>query len=81
MSMLCGEGLRHTLASHGCCSREGGCALQPDGRVAESLEGFEVATRPTPKIENHPRRLAVDVPQKRGDILADVVISRASNSR
>jgi hypothetical protein len=60
-----------------CHCSKGGCALQPDSGVAESLEGFEVAARPTPEIENHPRRLAVDMPQERGDILADVVILRA----
>ena len=45
--------------------------------MPEPGEGREVAPRPAAEVEDPEGRLARDVPQQRGDVLADVVIARA----
>jgi hypothetical protein len=47
--------------------------------VPESREGREVAPRPAAEIEDPEGRLARDVSQQGGDVLADVVVARAGS--
>ena len=52
-------------------------AFQAYGDVAELGERLEVP-RPAAEIEDRERRVALDGSQQRFDVLADVVIARAS---
>jgi len=42
--------------------------------MAQRAEGFQVPSRAAADIEDRERRRAFDVPQERGDVLADVVV-------
>jgi len=70
----CCQTVQPLSARHGCEARG---ALEPDGRVPEPGEGREVAPGPAAEVEDPEGRRAFDVPQQRGDVLADVVIARA----
>ena len=61
-----GSGARHLDEALG--------AVEPNGHVAERGEGLEVAPRPATEVEDRERRLALDVAQQRGDVLADIVV-------
>lgn len=61
-------------AGHG---DEAGGAVQADGAVAEGGESLEVAAGAAAEVEDVVGRLAVDMAQQRGDVLADVVVARA----
>ncbi|MCY1540807.1 hypothetical protein D9M68_764660 [compost metagenome] len=56
---------------------EARAAVQADGGVAQGLEGAQVAARAAAEIEDLVRRLALDMPQQCGDVLADIVIAGA----
>src|ERR1700722_2236050 len=60
-------------ARHG---HKGGSALQPDRFVPQLCEGLEIAPRTATQIKNRERTLALDMPQQRRDVLADIVITR-----
>src|SRR2546423_11715407 len=52
-------------------------SFHTDGDVTKAREGREVASRSAAEIQNAKRWRAFDVPQKRFDVLAHVVITRA----
>jgi hypothetical protein len=52
-------------------------AVQADGPVSHRQESLQVTARSTPEIQDIEGRLAVDVTQQGGDVLADVVVLRA----
>src|SRR6266540_1783026 len=52
-------------------------SLQADRGVTEIGKRLQVPPGPAAQVENRERRLALDIPQQRRDILADVVIARA----
>src|SRR5258706_16328283 len=54
-----------------------GGAFQADRDMPQRRERTEISPRSTAEIENRKRRLAREVPQQGGDILADVVIRGA----
>src|SRR5207245_10594421 len=62
------------LARH---RREARRAFQAHRDVAERGQGLEIAPRPAAEIEDRERRLAFDVTQQLGDVLADVGVARS----
>ena len=55
--------------------------VQTDRRMAHGLERLQVAPRPAAEVEDRKGRRAVDVPQQRLDVVADVVVARAFAER
>jgi hypothetical protein len=45
--------------------------------MTESGKRLQVSSRPASQVEDRERRGALDVPQQRVDVLADVVVARA----
>src|SRR6266568_850419 len=52
-------------------------SLQADRGMAEIGKRLQVPPGPAAQVENRERRFALDIPQQRRDVLADVVIARA----
>src|SRR5690606_13257852 len=52
-------------------------AVEADGDMAERGECRQVAPRPAAEVEDGEGRLALEVAQQLGDVLADVVVARA----
>ena len=50
-------------------------AIKPDSGVAHAREGLQITPRPTAKVENVERRLALNMPQQRINVLADIMIA------
>ena len=56
-------------------------SLQPNGNMTKLRKNFQITARSAAKIENGAGRTALDVLQKCGDILADVMVFRTRPER
>ncbi|KAG1256624.1 hypothetical protein G6F65_016241 [Rhizopus arrhizus] len=52
-----------------------GRAVQPHRPMAQRDEGLQVAAGSASQIQDVVGRLALDMPQQRGDVLADIVVA------
>jgi len=56
-------------------------SLQPNGNMTKLRKNFQITARPAAKIQNRAGGITLDVLQKCGDILADVMVFRAYPER
>ena len=66
-------GSRHVDKTYG--------SLQPNGNMTKLRKNFQITAGPAAKIQNRAGRITLDVLQKCGDILADVMVFRTRPER